>query len=147
MMNATRKITRVKLDISQDNDSLLIGIVSADPDYKLTLSINRKLQVRLKQIEPLVVPGKTGKETEFSRFSYSSDNSCLIYDLISNRSEKNFLIGKLKNIDYILHIHDPDNETDTEELISQLRDTESVTAVFILPPASLRDKNLHYISR
>jgi len=31
----TRKVTRVKLQIDQINDFILLGLVSSEPDYKL----------------------------------------------------------------------------------------------------------------
>jgi hypothetical protein len=67
------------------------------------------------------------------------------YELISNRSEKNFLLRKLKNIDYIFQIHNSGNALAADRIISLLRGTESVTAVFNIDQKSLKDKFLHYI--
>ena len=144
-MRATPKITRVHLKVSQKNDSLLLGIVSAEPDYKLSLAINRKLKISLKNTNSVVCNSDTGQELIFSRFSDSSTTRDLVYDLTANRCGKYFLLKKLKNIDYILHIHNPDNEADTDRIVSLLKEAESVTAVFNIEPDSLRDKNLRYI--
>jgi hypothetical protein len=81
----------------------------------------------------------------FSRFTDSEASHSLMYDLVSNRQGKNFLIRKLKNIDYIFRIYNPDNEADPGKIILSLRNTDCVTAVFNLDPESVKDKNLRYI--
>ncbi|MCX6334523.1 MAG: IPExxxVDY family protein [Bacteroidia bacterium] len=147
MMRSSPKIKRVQLIINQNNESVLVGIVSAEPDYKLSLTLNRKLKISLKNISPLTITDDAGTEIVFSRFSDISSSQGQAFDLISNRSEKNYLIRKLKNIDYLFQIHNPDNEVFTERIISMLRGTESVTAVFNIDTNILKDKNLHYITQ
>jgi hypothetical protein len=145
MMRSNPKIKRVQLIINQNNESVLVGIVSAEPDYKLSLTLNKKLNISLKSVSPVLLPDESGRELVFSRFSDTTASQGLSYDLTSNRCGKNFLIKKLKNIDYILHIHSPENEAGIERIISILRETESVTAVFNIDPNLLKDKNLHYL--
>lgn len=50
-MRNNQKITRVQLNIDQNEEVILIGIVSADPDYKLSLALNRKFGISLKNIK------------------------------------------------------------------------------------------------
>jgi len=145
MMRSSPKIIRVQLKINQNTESVLVGIVSAEPDYKLSLAINRKLKISLKNISPIILPDPSGSEITFSKFSDSSASHGQSFELISNRQGKNYLIRKLKNIDYIFHIHNPENEAATEKIILMLRGTESVTAVFNIDLKSLKDKYLHYI--
>jgi hypothetical protein len=145
MMRSSPKITRVQLKVNQNNESVLVGIVSAEPDYKLSLSINKKLKISLKNSGPIMVPGEPGTEIAFSRFSDMSAAHGPACELISNRNEKNFLLRKLKNIDYIFQIHNTGNAVVVDRIISLLRGTESVTAVFNIDPKSLKDKFLHYI--
>lgn len=144
MMRSSTKITRVQLKVNQNSESVLAGIVSAEPDYKLSLSINRKLKISLKSHNPVVVTDDKGTELAFSRFSDMSSGHGPI-ELISNRIDKNFLIRKLRNIDYIFHLHGTANSSAVEKIIALLKGTESVTAVFIIDPESLKDKNLHHI--
>lgn len=146
-MKTTHKITRVQLKVDQTDESALIGIVSSEPDYKLSLALNKKLKISLKSTLPVILPSGSGSDFTFSRFSDSAASHGLIYELISNRHGKNHLIKKLKNIDYIFRIYNPDNEADKDQIISSLRETDCVTAVFNLEPASLKDKNLQYITR
>jgi hypothetical protein len=144
-MKATPKIKRVRLKVTRKVDSVLVGIVSSEPDYKLSLSLNRKFNISLKNSDPVVCLADSGQEMIFSRFSDSSASQDLGYDLTSNRCGKNFLLKKLKNIDYLLHVHNIGNEANTDQIISLLKNTEFVTAVFNIEPDSLKDKNLRYI--
>jgi hypothetical protein len=145
MMRGSPKITRIQLKVNQNIDSVLVGIVSAEPDYKLSLSINRKLRISLKRGTSVVATDENGNELSFSRFTDNQGLGGSSCELVSNRFEKNFLIRKLRNVDYIFQIHNPGNEPEIEKIISGLRGTESVTAVFNIDPKSLKDKNLHHL--
>lgn len=139
-MKTTPKITRVQLKINQNNESVLLGIVSAEPDYKMSLLLNRKLKLSLKNVTPIILHDESGSEIVFSKFSDSKALTGYVYELISNRYGKNFLLKKLKNIDYIFHIHNHDNKADFSQLASLLRNTECVTAVFSIDPNHLKTK-------
>lgn len=144
MMRSSTKITRVQLKVNQNSESVLAGIVSSEPDYKLSLSINRKLKISLRSNDPVVVSYDKGTELCYSRFSDMSSSHGPV-ELISNRIDKNFLIRKLRNIDYIFHLHGTGDASAVEKIISLLKGTESVTAVFIINHKTLKDKNLHHI--
>jgi hypothetical protein len=56
-MKSSQKVTKLKLNIEQDNDYLLLGLVSAEPDYKLSadfqiLMPHQILRFPLFQTEP-----------------------------------------------------------------------------------------------
>ena len=146
-MKSAQKIRRVTLNISATNEPVLYGIVAAEPDYKLSLALNRKLGISLKNTAPVILQEENNNELLFSRFSDSSDSSGLVYDLTSNRSGKSFLIRKMKNIDYFLQIHDIDNESDKIRILSLLRETDCITAVFKISPEIIKDRNLKYLIR
>ena len=146
-MKSIRKVTRVKLKINQKDEFILLGIVSAEPDYKLSLALNRKLGISLKNTAPVILQEENNNELLFSRFSDSSNSSGLVYDLTSNRSGKSFLIRKMKNIDYFLQIHDIDNESDNIRILSLLRETDCITAVFKISTEIIKDRNLKYLIR
>ena len=95
-MRSIQKITRVQLKINQYDDFVLLGLVSAEPDYKLSLNLNKKFRISLKNISPLKITDDAGSELAFSRFSDTSGSPDLLFNLISNRSGKSFLLKKLK---------------------------------------------------
>jgi hypothetical protein len=140
-----QRIKRIQLNINQNNESVILGIVSAEPDYKLSLTLNKKLRISLKSISPVTLPDNNSELT-FSRFSDTTGSPDLIYDLISNRTGKNFFLKKLKNIDYIFQIFDAGNDADINNIISALREIDCITAVFNIDPKAIKDKHLQYLT-
>jgi hypothetical protein len=131
-MKSVQKVTRVQLKTSPGHKDFLLGIVSTEPDYKLSLTINKEFRISLKNTSPL-------KTTDISG---SPD---LIYNLISNRSDKNYLLKKLKNVDFIFQVQDCENQTDLNQLTLSLRKIESINAVFIIDLNIIKEKNLQYL--
>ena len=144
-MKDTRKVTRVKLQIDHVNDFFLFGLVSSEPDYKISLALNNKFSISLKNSRPVKLPANKGSELIFSQFSDLSGSPDRTFNLVSNRSGKNFLIRKLKNVDYILYVHDPENEDDLKHLTAKLREVQGITAVFNIEFDTIKDKNLHFV--
>jgi ribosomal protein S11 len=144
-MKNTQKITRVQLKISHDEEVVMVGLVSSEPDYKLSLILNKKFRISLKNISPITISDADGNELIFSRFSDANGTPDVIFNLISNRSGKNFLLKKLKNIDYIFQVPGPDRENNIDLLISTLKEIDSITAVFHINTNTIKDKNLHYL--
>ena len=146
-MKSVQKVTRVQLKISQNDEFILLGIVSAEPDYKLSLTLNKKFRISLKNISPVKINNDIGSELTFSRFSDSSSSPDRIFNLISNRSGKNFLLKKLKNVDYIFQVQNPDNEININQITASLREIGTVTAVFNIDMNTIKDKNLRYLTQ
>lgn len=147
-MKSVQKVTRVKLNVNLNSDLIMIGLVSSEPDYKLSLSINRKFGISLKYLSPLKIENGSGSELTFSRFSDINGSPDITFNLISNRNGKQFLIKKLKNIDYIFQVQDSENENENKinQITSGLREIESVNAVFNIDLNTFKDKNLHYLT-
>ena len=117
-MKNNPKITRIKLETDHEKDYIFFGIVCHEPDYKLSLALNRKMNISLKSGSQLTISQDNDSSYSFSRFSDSPSSPDLIYDLLSNRNGKYYLIKKLKNIDYIFRFYDPDHLTNTVQIIS-----------------------------
>ena len=144
-MKSTQKVTRLKLNIEQNNDYILMGLVSAEPDYKLSLALNKKLKVSLRNISPVRLSNENISELTFSRFSNYDNSTDLMLNLVTNRSGKNYLLNKLKNVDYLLQIQITEKEVSPDNITSKLREIDTITAVFNIDPNTLNDKNLHYL--
>ena len=144
-MKSRQKITRIQLDTETGKDFSLFGIVSAEPDYRLSLLINKALKISLKNEKPVSVVVDGGDELTFSRFSFHSGKNDIVWNLISNKSGKSFLISKLKKIDYLFQVYLNECKFDISGISMTLRTIEAVTAVFVLDPDELKDKNLHYL--
>ncbi|MDP8218319.1 MAG: IPExxxVDY family protein [Candidatus Theseobacter exili] len=144
-MKSTQKITKVQLKVNHSDESFWLGVVSAEPDYKLSLLLNNKFNLSLKNISPLKVPVDNGSELEFSRFSDHIKSPEIFCTLFSNRSGKNFLLKNLKNIDYIFQAHDLSGKYHIKSLTSSLREIESITAVFTIDLKLMKEKNIKYL--
>ena len=146
-MKNIQKITRVQLKINQVDEYFILGLVSAEPDYKLSLALNKKFTLSLKNISPVKINEETQPDLAFSRFSYTNSSTGIVFSLVSNRSGKQYLLRKLKNVDFILQVHDPESETNIDTLTSNLRQIESINAVFNIDLNTFKDKNLHYLTQ
>jgi len=144
-MKSSQRITRLHLNDNQNDGFFLLGLVSAEPDYKLSLAINKKLHINLKNSDPVSIQETAYNKLHFSRFTDSEKGHDLIYSLVSNRCGKDFMVKKLKNIDYLFVIHDTENEKKQEEVASSLREIEAVSALFNIDIKTLKDKNLQHI--
>lgn len=139
-----KKITRLRLEDTHSDEYIFLGLVSSEPDYKLSLFLNTLLRISLKHSEPVKIYNERAA-CVFSRYASSDDHSVSFFSLVSNRCEKEYLIKKLRNVDYIFISHNPEKEKDAERLSAELRSAESVTAVFRIDQGILNDKNIQYL--
>ena len=146
-MKHPQKITKIRLPATEDESFILFGIVSHEPDYKLSLTLNQRLGIALKNIDPVTILDTNNNIiSSFSRFKTSgilSDDT--IYALTSNRSGSLFLLKKLKNIDYLFHIHHSEESDLNLKIASILRETENINAIFSIDMQALKDKNIYYL--
>jgi hypothetical protein len=144
-MKVPQKITRIQLSVNEQDEPFIFGIVTSDPDYKLTLKLNKKLKISLKGSSQLEIGNSKGEKTTFSKFTDASAAPDSAFHLISNKSGTYYFLRNLKNIDYILVLHDPGKNFNTDQIIAGLREIESITAVFNIDRKVLKNKNLIYL--
>jgi hypothetical protein len=145
-MKSESRIRRVQLNDNHDDESGLLGIVTSEPDYKLSLTLNKKLDISLRNSTPVKLTGNSVDELTYTRYFFESELSGTSFSLISNRSGKSFLLNKLRNIDYILLIRNPENDSYINDILQKLKSSENVTALFLFNLKTLKDKNLHYLT-
>ena len=145
-MKKGQKRIRVHLKQSSKDEYLLLGLVTTEPDYKLSLALNNKILLSLKNNTPVEVAGEKGDLLSFSRFSDLNGAPEIIYNLISNKSDNNILLKKYKNIDYFLQVHNTEGSLDINLLTEKLREIDRVTAVFRINISEIKDNNIHYLT-
>ncbi|MGE5421537.1 MAG: IPExxxVDY family protein [Chloroflexota bacterium] len=143
-MKNVKKITRLRLEDTHSDEYIFLGLVSSEPDYKLSLLLNNLFRISLKHKRP-VKTDDDRQNCSYSRYASSDDHSASFFSLVSNRCEKEYLLKKLRNVDYIFISHNPEKDLDGEKLSADLRTAESITAVFRLDPDILKDKNIQYL--
>lgn len=144
-MKCKHTVKKIHLEPFQNENTMLFGIVSQEPDYKISIALNRRMDILLKHSEPVIVSDKTGNIFSFSRFTTQAElPDDTVYTLISNRAGAIFLLKKLRNIDYLFFVSRAGHGK--EPVISAiLRETEGVGAVFNVDMKILDDKNLSCI--
>jgi hypothetical protein len=145
-MKGQPKITKIHLTDKTDEDFFILGIVSTEADYRLSQLLNQKLKLALKNAKTLDVKGNNGTSISFSRFSDNSKSPEFFFNLISNKSDKDYLLKKLKNIDYFFQVFSTGCKHDFELLTTSIREIDRITAVFILNPKEIKEKNLVYLT-
>lgn len=132
------KITRHTIPGEEQQEFFFLGVVSAEPDYRLSVLINRHLGTDLRKCDDeIAVQTNSGRPT-FSRFTTVPPE----LSLVSNRSEGHILLRKLKNIDFFLLICGQVDMQKAEELAATLRKIPEITAVFVLDSRKVTDRNL-----
>lgn len=137
-MNGKAKITRHAIIDSGIPDYIFLGIVSAEPDYRLSVMLNRHLSIDLRHSQTDIREGKGTDETTWSHFTTTP----LTLSLVSNKSRGKILIKKLKNIDYLLVIHNAADRKNAGSLAAAVRKCPEVTAVFVFESLETGDRNL-----
>ncbi len=140
-MSSEKKITRHTIESGKQQPFFFLGVVSAEPDYRLSVMLNMHLGSDLRKCnDDIVIHAPSGKQS-FSRFSCGNQ----LFTLVSNRSGGSALIGKLKSIDYILVPGGDHDRKEAELLAASLRRIPEVTAVFLFDSLDNNDKNLSWL--
>jgi len=137
-MNREKKITRHIIPNEDLPQFLFLGIVSSEPDYRLSVMINRHLGAGLRKCDNDVTAVTESGEHHFSCFV--SDMPA--FSLVSNHGEGSILIRKLRKIDFFLVISGAPDQKRAESLANSIREIPEVTAVFIFNSRTVNDRNV-----
>jgi len=120
-----------KLTFSYENDFHLIGIASHENDYRLSWAINASLRIDLTKEKDFTIHHPKNKiEANYSMYGYSDLNNYNTYHLISNKSEKGFLLPELKNIDFILRVTGFSELDSLDVLLKKLKKIDIIITAF-----------------
>ena len=130
-MVAKKKIH--KLVFEPEKDFRLIGIASHENDYRLSWAINQSLGLDLVKVIDLVVNHPKHKILiDYSMYNFSDENYYIDYSLVSNKSEKGFLIPEMKNIDFVLKVSG-NSETDfLNNFLLRLKKVDIIITAFFI---------------
>lgn len=144
-MKSTQKKIKVPLHFTANDNYLMFGIVSPEPDYKLSLLINKSLNISLRNQSPLEVKDDLSNLISFSKFCDQTESPDTSYSLYSNKSGNSCLLKKLKTFDYLFLVQDTDENFNSEMLTQKLKESGMFRAVFVIDPVKVNDKNLKYL--
>ena len=139
-MGNPSKITRVSIPAGNEEPFVFFGIVTSEPDYTISLRINKKAGISLRHSKDEVAVRSGSEIIPFQKFVTPDHN----YALVSNRSGKHFLLAKPGKIDLIFSARDA-NKANSEVLATLLRTVQGITAVFVFESSDIRDRNIEMI--
>lgn len=121
-------------------DFQLIGIVCQHKDYRLCMSLNKKLHLNLcKQDEYSVFNNKRMEDQTFSFYEYVDEEEDR-YNLISNKSAKGYLLPEQKQIDYLFLMRLIRRRLETQEVLTALKDIPVVLGAYPLELSTLKSR-------
>jgi hypothetical protein len=127
-MNLRKKVHKLPFDY--DNDFFLIGIASHENDYRISWALNQLLGWNLAKTNDFKINHPKFKvEVNYSMYQFTDDYG-VSYHLISNKSEKGFLLPDFKNIDYILKVSGEDTLNNITDLIQKIKKINIVITAF-----------------
>jgi hypothetical protein len=145
-MKSNQKKTKVPLHFATNDNFRLFGIVSNEPDYKLSLLLNKKFNISLKTHPPLEVPDDNGIMITFDKFSDYSGSPDITYSLISNKSGNRFLLKKMKSFDYLFLVQDANDGSASILLAQEMKESGIFRAVFPINLKAVNKKYLQYLN-
>ncbi len=127
-----KKVTRVQLNLTPDHVITLYGIVSTEPDYKISMEFNRTLDISLKSVPPVAIEQADMTVITFPRFSDVSDLPDSWISILRNKSGNHPLLRKFPNFDYIAAAYTESNKYTPEEFAAKLRSVKHISGVFLI---------------
>jgi hypothetical protein len=129
----------IKLNISQDIEFLLIGIVTSEPIYRVAWLINNLLNIQLKESpESIQFYNKQKVFTQnFIKFSYLTENEDYFY-LFQNKGEQGILIEEQKQVDYWIIINDM--SIFNVDLVKKIKSLDNINLAFQINPNTLKSR-------
>ena len=126
-MSTSRKSLH-KLKIDDASDHHFFGISCPEPDYKVSLRLNRALNIKLSSDTPV----KDDLNTSYGRYISSNELNETSYQLVRNRSGNSSLSKNYDSLDYLFVICANLEENELLDIRTRILEVPEITAVFSL---------------
>jgi hypothetical protein len=131
-----------KLSLVPEDDSVLIGLVCQEADYRLAWALNKEININLTQSENIEIPIKNSNHFKSFTVFHAEDTRNIIYKLISNHCESRYLLNEFKNIDYFLFLPEGLKGEMYDILVRKIRNIKFISAIFILDISTLKNSQI-----
>ncbi len=140
-MSAKKKIHKLAFDF--ESNFKLIGIASHENDYRLSWAINKSLNIDFIRTDDFIINHPKHKiETPYSMYTYFDEDGLISYHLISNKSDKGFLLPHMTNIDFVLKVSEETDEDQLNNMLKQLKKIDIIITAFFIEDLSDKVKNI-----
>jgi len=139
MTNKILDIVEMEEDFFEE--AVLVGIVSAQPAYRLCWIINQHFDLNFIREPEHMIPLKK-KDNTINHFPYftcdlaGSSQRYLLYQLKINGA---FLLPETKNMDYVWLLQTGNSSGDAQEIARGLRSLQDVQLATVLMPSQLKN--------
>ena len=128
----------ISLTDKQKFDFILIGIICEKKDYRISMELNKKLEINLsKEDEYSVFNSKRMEDKTFSFYEYTTENDDR-FNLISNKSQKGFLLPELNQIDYLFVVRLLRMTLEENEILNALKEIPIILGAYKLDASQLK---------
>ncbi len=129
------------LKADYDFDFILIGISSAEKDYRLCHFINKALGFDLQKSKDIeIIVTKKRKQSFFTSYEWMDEDGRREIRLLINSSGNEFLVPEMKQMDYLLFLKGPITDTEQQKIISILLQIPGIQVAMPVDVLSLRSK-------
>ena len=130
----------IKISEEDKFDFIVIGIICSHRDYRLSMALNKRLEINLsKQEDYSVFNNKRMEDQTFSFYEYINEEEDR-YNLISNKSQKGFLLPEQNQIDYLFLFHQIRMRPDEQALISTLKEIPIILGAYKFEAGKLKSR-------
>jgi len=130
-----------KLNEYESYDFGLIGIATAEYDYRLSWTLNNVLGFNLVRQDDLEIWHKLLEDPQtFPQFRYYDEDTLLSFRLIANKSENGYLLEEMTNVDFLIQINGDMDQDYINKLVKKLNALEGITLAFPLNPSNLKSR-------
>lgn len=122
---------RLSIDFDEEPASfILFGISGTHKAVKLAWEINQVLDLDFKLSDRITIDNqKKGQVSEHPYFSYFDEENLVSYHLFVNKSFNQSLVPELSKLDFLLKIDDPNEQVDPDEILSKLKEINSLNFI------------------
>ncbi len=129
-------IKKIKFDIKDETDLLVIGITTALKDYKLAFHINKSLNINLKKTKDFCFSTNSKENNYYSLYQYNNTNDPLYINLLENRNPNGVILPNLKQVDFFMMVRNNIPDETLQNLVRSVKGIKNVIVVFMIKPAA-----------
>ena len=110
-------------------DSVVLGISSTANELLFCKLLRNEMGIDLQVSEYISIEIIKNKEVSYPIYSYTNPENMILFELITNKTSKGYVIDFLQNINFFLRCTSEYIEQEIPEIIEQISNTESVMFV------------------